>query len=487
MISFFKSFYGKISAIFLALLILLGGVQAYLTYRTSMQLVNEADQKLNLDLASKMAAELEPLPGDTLPLEQIHHSIHYMMVFNPRIEIYLLDPGGKILAFFADPPQKVKADSVPLAAIHSYLRQETPNLILGPDPRQPGQQKPFSASSIQIGDRSGYLYIILGGEQYETALSMVRGSYVVRNSLVALVTAILATGVIGLIIFGFLTRRLRKIAAAVTDFEQGNHDVRLEVDSQDELGELSRSFNAMADTLVLLIEKLRRNDRMRRNLIANISHDLRGPLASIRGYIETIQIKGPSLDNSERQEYIDIILKNTTVLSKLVENLFELSKLEARQVDTQIESFSIAELGQDVMLKFKPVANKENISLRTDIRRSLPFVKADIRLVERALSNLLHNAIHYTPPKGDVVLSASEVNGKIRISVTDSGCGIPKEDLPHIFDRFYRGKNHESRSKGSSGLGLAIAQKILELHHSTLHVESEEGRGTMFYFDLKKG
>lgn len=487
MTSFFKSFYGKISGIFLVLLILLGGIQAYLTYSTSMRLVNEADQKLNLDLASNMATELEPLPGDTLPIEEIKHSMHYMMVFNPKIEIYLLDPGGKILAFFADPPQKVKADSVELSSIHGFLQQENPNLILGPDPRQPGQQKPFSASTIQIGNRQGYLYIILGGEQYQSALSMVRDSYVVRSSMLALITAILATGIIGLIIFGFLTRRLRKMATTVTDFEQGNHEIRIDVDSEDELGQLAHSFNSMADTLVAHIEKLRQNDRMRRNLIANISHDLRSPLASIRGYIETIQIKDKSLHNKKREEYIDIILKNTTVLSKLVENLFELSKLEARKVETQIESFSIAELCQDVMLKFKPEADKEEVSLHTNIKRSISFVQADIRLMERALSNLLRNAIHYTEQKGKIVLSATELNAKVRISVADNGCGIPEDDLPYIFDRFYRGKNHESRSKGSSGLGLAIAQKILELHDSAIHVESEEEIGTTFYFDLQMG
>lgn len=487
MTSFFKSFFGKISAIFLVLLILLGGIQAYLTYSTSMRLVNEADQKLNLDLASNMADELEPLPGDSLPMEQIKHSIHYMMVFNPKIEIYLLNPEGKILAFFADPPQKVKADSVELSSIHNFLQQKNPNLILGPDPRQPGQQKPFSASTIQIGTRQGYLYIILGGEEYETAFNMVRNSYVVRSSLLALITAIVATALIGLIIFGFLTRRLRKMATDVTNFEQGSYETRIEVHSEDELGQLARSFNSMADTLVAHIDKLRQNDRMRRNLIANISHDLRGPLASIRGYIETILIKDKSLGNKKRQEYLDIILKNTTVLSKLVENLFELSKLEAKQVETQIESFSIAELCQDVMLKFKPEADKEGVLLRTDIKPPISFVKADIRLTERALSNLLRNAIHYTNQNGEVVLSAIELNGKVRVSVADNGCGIPEDDLPYIFDRFYRGKNHESRSKGSSGLGLAIAQKILELHDSTIHVESEEEIGTIFYFDLQKG
>lgn len=486
MISFFKSFYGKISVIFLLLLLLLGSIQVYLTFDTSVQLAMEADQKLNRNLASNMAAELEPLPSDSLPIEDIKHSMHYMMVFNPRIEIYLLDPGGEILAFFADPPQKVKADSVGLAAIRSFIRQDGSELILGPDPRQPGSQKPFSAAPIRIGDRQGYLYIILAGEQYETAYNMVQNSYIFRSSVVALVIAVIATGIVGLIIFRLLTRRLRRMTVSVNRFEEGNLESRIEIDSEDELGKLAHSFNSMADTLVSNIEKLQRNDRMRRDLVANISHDLRSPLASIQGYLETILLKGNSLDAKKREEYLETILKNTTMLSKLVEDLFELSKLEARQVQTRIEPFSIAELCQDVMLKFKPEAEKKEIKLRTDIQQSVPFVKADIRLTERALSNLLRNAIHYTDPDGEVVLSAEEQNGAIRIAVSDDGCGIHEEDLPHVFDRFYRGRKHENRSKGSSGLGLAIAQKILELHDSVIRVDSEEDVGTTFFFDLEK-
>lgn len=486
MTSFFNSFYGKISGIFLVLLLLLGSIQAYLIYTTSMQLSREADQKLNRDLASNLAAELEPLPADSLPLEEVKHAIHFMMVYNPRIEIYLLDPGGKILAFFADPPQKVKADSVDLASIRTFIGGEAPGPVLGPDPRQPGQLKPFSASPLQLGNREGYLYIILGGEQYETALNMVQNSYIVRSSMIALLIAVLATGIVGLIVFGLLTRRLRRMTVAVNNFEEGKLDSRIEIDSNDELGQLARSFNSMADTLVSQIEKLRRNDRMRRDLIANISHDLRSPLASIQGYLETILIKGTSLDDKQRTEYLETILKNTTVLSKLVEDLFELSKLEARQVETQIEPFSLADLCQDVMLKFKPEADKKNIELRTEIRRTFPFVKADIRLTERALSNLLRNAIHYTDPKGEVVLSAEEGEHAIRVAVSDDGCGIHEDDLPHVFDRFYRGKEHENRAKGSSGLGLAIAQKILELHDSEIKVKSEVGTGTTFFFDLEK-
>ncbi|MDX1618352.1 MAG: ATP-binding protein [Balneolaceae bacterium] len=486
MSSFFKSFYGKLSVIFLLLLILLGSIQVYLTFDTSVQLAREADQKLNRNLASNMAAELEPLPGDSLPVEEIKHSIHYMMVFNPRIEIYLLDPGGRILAFFADPPQKVKADSVDLDPIRSFIQGNSDQLILGPDPRQPGTQKPFSASTIQIGNRSGYLYIILAGEQYQTAFNMVQNSYIVRSSVVALVISIVATAAIGLIVFRLLTRRLRRMTARVNRFEEGDLETRIEIDSDDELGQLARSFNSMADTLVTNIEKLRRNDRMRRDLIANISHDLRSPLTSIQGYLETILIKGTSLEDAQRAEYLETILKNTTVLSKLVEDLFELSKLEAKQVETEMEPFSIAELCQDVMLKFKPEAEKKEIRLQSDIEPTVPFVNADIRLTERALSNLLRNAIHYTGSGGDVVLSAVEKNGRIRIEVSDTGCGIPEEDLPYVFDRFYRGSKHENRSKGSSGLGLAIAQKILELHDSSIRVESEEEIGTTFYFDLKK-
>lgn len=485
MTTFINSFYAKISVIFLLLILVLGGVMGYITYRSSVRFIRETDQKLNVDLASNMSRELEAQIGDSLRVDDIKNSIHYMMVFNPKIEIYVLDQNGTILAYFADPPQKVKAHKVSLSPIHTFIQQPGEQLILGPDPRNPGEQRPFSASTLQIGSQTGYLYIVLGGEQYASAFNMLRDSYIFRTALIALVLAILVTGLLGLIVFAYLTRRLRKMTTAVRAFEQGDMQQRIAPESNDELSRLGRSFDAMADTITRQIQKLSQNDRMRRELIANVSHDLRSPLASIQGYLETILLKDPKLSAEDRRRYLEIIFKNTASLSLLVEELFELSKLEARQVEKKCEPFSISDLCQDIVLKLRPEADKQDINLQLVVDAVIPLVNADIRLVERAVTNLLRNALRYSEPGGNVRLIVIPMDGWVRVKVSDDGCGISEEDLPHIFDRFYKGKSREGASNPkSTGLGLAIARKIVQLHDSDLAVQSRIGEGTTFSFDL---
>ena len=173
------------------------------------------------------------------------------------------------------------------------------------------------------------------------------------------------------------------------------------------------------------------------------------------------------------------------MLSKLVSELFELSKLDAKQVQPKPEQFSIAELTQDVVMKLKPQAEKNNVHLEPVFPKEIPLVFADIALMERALSNLIENAIQYTPTNGTVKVVLSNSNQKVRITVSDTGQGIPTQDLPYIFDRFYRVERSRNRTTGGTGLGLSIAKKILELHDSEILVESEVNVGTKFYFDLK--
>ncbi|GAB4373848.1 MAG: ATP-binding protein [Calditrichia bacterium] len=482
---FFSSFYGKISTVFLLLLLLLGGAQIYITLQSSMRFVNEADQKLNLQLAHNMAAELTPFLKDSLSLPVIEEKIHYMMVMNPKVEIYLLNGEGKILAFFADPPKKVQKEFVDLEPVKAFFQRKEDKLFLGDDPRHPGRQKPFSVAPIHIGESiDGYLYIILGGEQYDTAAQMIRESYILKTSLKSLLITLFFAAIIGMILFAFLTRRLRAMTHVVQKFEQGKLEERVEVKSHDEIGQLAGSFNKMADTIAANIEELKRTDHLRRELIANVSHDLRSPLASIQGYLETVLIKNKSLSEQERQKYFDIILNNTAMLSRLVEELFQLSKLDAKQVQPHPEPFSIAELAQDVVLKFKPRAEKSRITLEAIQPPKLPLVMGDIGLIERVLANLIENALQYTPPNGMVKVVLSDGEQGVRVVVSDSGQGIPPEDIPHVFERFYRVDKSRSRTKGGTGLGLAIAKKILELHDSKISVESELNVGTKFFFDL---
>ena len=481
---FLTSFYGKLSAVLLLLLIILGFAQIYITYNSSLELISAADQQINLDLAENIATQLDSVLTREATEEEIESVLHYLMVYNPRIEIYVLDETGKIINFFAD-PTAVKAEKVSMTPITSFLKGTPQSLILGDDPRNPGTRKPFSVARVVLGSGdTGYVYIILSGERYNTALEMVRDRYILGTSLKILVIILVLTATAGLVLFGLLTRRLRTMTNKVEVFEKGDYSIRLRDNSRDEIGQLAGSFNRMAGKIQANMIELEKTDRLRRKLIANVSHDLRSPLASMQGYLETILMKEKTLSKEDRKAYLDVILNNTQLLRKMVEELFELSKLDARQIEPQKEPFSIADLIQDIVLKVKPRADEKEVSISADFRRNLPQVWADIGLIERVLTNLLENAIDYTDAKGNIYMALEQVDGHVNVEVRDNGSGIKEEDLPHIFDRFYRADKSRSLAAGNTGLGLAIAKIILELHGTDINVESTSGEGTRFYFTL---
>ncbi len=240
----------------------------------------------------------------------------------------------------------------------------------------------------------------------------------------------------------------------------------------------------MAQTIDANIEEIKRNDQLRRDLIANISHDLRSPLASVQGYLETIMIKDDQLSSEQRHSYLQTAYKNIQRLNRLVSDLLELSRLDAKQIKPQPENFSIAELAQDVIQKLHPQAVKKNIELKSKWSTGIPFVSADIGMIERALSNLIENALTYTPEKGKVWVELHNISDSVSVSIKDTGKGVTPEDLPHIFERFYRGD--KSRTTEGTGLGLAITKKIIEVHDSVIKVSSTINQGTTFTFAIKK-
>lgn len=481
-----RSLYWKVSAVLLLLLLGLAVIQRTVWDSASMGFMAETDQKLNQTLAEDLAKRFAPFLTDSLDYAAIEHEFHELMVMNPRVEIYLVARNGDLLAYFAD-PSKIKRMSVDLDPIEAYLasREQHPFPIYGDDPRNPDRRKPFSAVPVTIGgDRQGYLYVILGGQQYESTSSMVAESYILRSNAWMLLGTFALAALSGLLLFFWVTNRLRRMTTAVRQFSTGNHDARVAVSSEDEIGQLGAAFNQMADTIAENVRRLKANDDLRRELVANVSHDLRSPLANIQGYLETVLMKEESLDAEQRRAYLDTALSNVQMLSRLVTELFELSKLDARQMQPEREPFSIAELAQDTALKFKPRAEELAVQVKVDVPRDLPLVHGDIGMIDRALSNLIENALRYTQPEGEVTIRVSPERDGIGVSVSDTGDGIPAEDLPYIFDRFYRVEKSRNKAEGGTGLGLAIAKRIIELHDSTISVQSAIREGTTFSFSL---
>jgi signal transduction histidine kinase len=468
----FRTFYARLSTIFLVLVLALAAGILALAFRLAGHLFDEAEQLLNRDYAGSIAKELEPLVAGGFEPGRVRAAIHYMMVLNPRVEIYLLDSGGGVLAWFAPPAEGSPRGRVDLGPVRRFLESGRP--ILGEDPRS-SRRKPFSAAPLRLGDQRGYVYVILGGERYDRFLGSSRDSYYLRAGLATFLLAIALTLLAGFALFFLLTRRLSSLAQAVKAFQRGQLDRRVAARGRDELGALGRSFNEMAASIQAALAA-------RRDMVANISHDLRSPLASIRGNLETLLLKERELPPAERRAFLEAALRSVDGFHRLVEELFELARLESGQARPRPESFPPGELVQDVVLKLRPRAEAAGVHLAAELPSELPPAHGELGLIERLLTNLIENALRFTPAGGTVKVSLSAEGGGTRVSVSDTGSGIAPEDLPHIFERFYRADR--SRPAGGAGLGLAIARQIAELHGSRLEVQSSPGRGSRFHFLL---
>jgi signal transduction histidine kinase len=483
--SFFSRLYIKIAAIFLIALIIVSVVYLYIAVYTAEMYFQEASQRLNEDVAKHIADENQCFINGKANDEALKKVFHNIMIINPSIEVYLLDTQGKILTYFA-PNKKVKLTYVPLQPIKEFLRVGASTFVMGVDPKSGNAMKGFSAAKVYEGSiHRGYIYVILGGEEYENATQLVLGSYMLTLGVRSMTITLIAAALFSLIALGFITRNLRKIITVIRKFKDGDLNARIKFKSRSELGEFADSFNDMADTIVKNIEEIKTMDNLRRDLVANVSHDLRTPLATIQGYIETILIKADSLSEYEKKKYMQTILNSTDRLKTLVSELFELSKLEARETKPSPEAFSIAEIVQDIQQKNKVIAEKKNIELSINFPYDLPLVYADIGMMERVIQNLLDNAIKFTAENGEVSIKLIPQNDNtILVEVQDSGQGISNEALPHIFDRYQRNQRSALKENEGLGLGLAIVKRILEVHNLEIKVKSAENKGTVFSFNI---
>jgi len=223
-----------------------------------------------------------------------------------------------------------------------------------------------------------------------------------------------------------------------------------------------------------------RSDRMRRDFVANISHELRTPLASIRLLIETL-LAGAKDEPEVATRMLNQMLGEIDSITQLAQELLDLSLIEAGQMPMQIARADLGEIAAEQIIHYEPMAQQKQIVVTNDVAEDV-IVEVDAKLIGRVLGNLIHNAIKFTPDRGRITIGAAPANGQIKVSVADTGAGIPQEDLPRIFERFY--KVDRARGKSGTGLGLAIARHVVEAHGGRIWAESVEGKGATFYFTI---
>ncbi len=484
-----KTLYAKLALVLLGLMSVMGILYLVLTYYSTGMYLKEVNQRLHKDLSKNMVAENILMINGEIKRDALKGVFHNLMVVNPGIEVYLLDPKGKILTYSA-PPGKVKRASVSLEEVETFLEDTGQFPILGDDPRDLNRKKIFSVYPIytdEHGGLQGYLYVILGGQEYDSIMGLLKSSYIMRLSTWAAIGLLFFGLLVGLIVFRLLTQRLRGLALKMDQFNDSGFlppEQTRESRGSDEIDRLNKTFHGMSEKIAEQVKKLKETDNLRRELIANVSHDLRTPIASMQGYIETLLVKEGRLTDEERKRYLETVAKHGKRLGNLITELFELSKLNSSETEPLREPFSLAELVQDVSQKFRIIAERKKIELRTEFPEQMPFVSADIGLMERVIENLLDNAQRFTPEGGSITVKLIPVDESVEVRVEDTGAGIAEEEMPFIFDRFYRAHGSENSVKDGAGLGLAIVKRILELHKSSIEVESTTGLGTVFSFRL---
>lgn len=443
-------------------------------------------------LAGQVAEALRrnTAPSPTASLQAVGQQLQST---NPGVDMYLLNASGRIEARH---PQDLALQRpvVALAPLQQFLAGKSAP-ILGDDPLSAQGRKVFSvavlpAPAAQPGSSSGYVYLVLQGSAYDMAAALAgrNGALQVALWSIGLVTPL---GLLaGLVAFRQVARPITRLTRDVQALERVNaaqgqppEPALAELSRakvRDEIAILRSAFEQMAQSNARHWQRLNQQDQQRREWIANISHDLRTPLASLQGYLETVLLQASSLSEADGEHYLRTALAQAQRLSTLAQDLLELARLELATVKPSLEVFSLVELAQDVMQKLALSATSRQQVLAPDFDGGALQVQADIGMIERVLTNLLDNAIRHTPPGGEIQLRLRQQGDRVRVEVADRGPGVPLALRPELFTRAMQ----RLPSRDGGGLGLAIVKQILQLHGSDIALHDCPGGGAVFAFAL---
>ncbi|MFF7708836.1 ATP-binding protein [Pseudomonas sp. NPDC007930] len=469
----------RLALVFAVLLLVCSGTSVWLQVRSGRMHELEVVQGLSRDLARHIASDTQLMDADGLMPGALRALFGQLMLVNPSVEVYLLDVNGRVIGDAA-PRDRLLRDQVELAPIQRFLAGEALP-ILGSDPRSLSGRKVFSVAPLMVGgQRAGFLYVVLLGEAHDRFAE--RGA-----TSEALSTAVWAIGLIaalcllaGLAAFAWITRPLRRLTTALAGFNIDAPALPAASGRGDEIGALEATFAQLQARLAEQLRALNRQEQDRRDLVANISHDLRTPLASLHGYLEVLAVKGERLSAEERQRYLATALEQSRKVGGLAQALLELVRLEHGFVKPVIEPFSLLDLVQDVLQKFELAAETREVSLHARVAGSVPAVQADFGLIERVLTNLLDNALRHTPAGGQVTVQLAAGAGVVNVTVFDSGPGIAAELREGLFLRPFT----IGGARRDGGLGLRIVYQILQLHGVGIELLEVPGQGATFRFGL---
>jgi signal transduction histidine kinase len=472
----------RLSLVFCALLFASSVAAAWLTIRANRMLEQELVQRLSSDVAEHIASRAEFMDENGLWPDAVRILFDQLMSVNPSVEVYLLDGAGKIVGDAA-PPGHLRRDRVQIEPIERLLAN-APVPILGDDPRSVGGQKVFDAARLELAGRPwGYVYVILMGETRDVLAADVAATDVLQGTLVSLAVIALVAALIGLVAFRLITRPLRGLARAMQELDVdslagvGTPAIADVTEDRDEIGILRSAFARMAERIAKQWRTLRRQDQERREIIANVSHDLRTPLTSLHGFLETLTHKR-DLNEGERERYLATALAQSAKVGQLAHELFELARIEHDASTFEREPFSLGDLVHDVAQELSVLATAKRQRLTTEVPENIPHVIGSLRLIDRALTNLIGNAIQHTPTDGEIDVTLHDTGHGVAIVVRDNGPGLRPE-----FREALLGSTTDGAQRATAGHGLRIVRRIFELHGARIELVPSP-RGTSVRFEL---
>ena len=281
-----------------------------------------------------------------------------------------------------------------------------------------------------------------------------------------------------------IKHRLHQLQSAAKQLERGELGTRLDIKGTDEVAELAAAFNSMADELERRTTALQTSDRLRRQLVADVSHELMTPLTAVLGHLETLSMEDLRIDERERRKQVQTAMREAQRLRRIIGDLLDAARHEAGGVELTCEEIATSEVFQSVMTRYSHACSAKEVTLEARIAPEAESFEADPFRIEQALDNAVANALRHTPAGGHIALAAQRCGASIVLAVSDSGEGIPPEHLPHIFDRFYKASSATGIASPGSGLGLSIVKAIVKLHGGQVSASSGPGRGTTIRMEL---
>jgi two-component system, OmpR family, sensor kinase len=483
----YKSLYWRIAfgfvATLAALLLAQGVVLLWLTDRIVGGSSRTPDQLVSM-VAGELSAALARNP--TLAIEN-HVRTEFRHIYRPFL-VVMLDgrtasnrPSGLPPGYSRNMHQRIRRGSPPRELEPRDGPREGPR----DGPREGGPEggpRGSASAPIMVGDAPvGYVIVPVAPPPVFVAIRELGPTL----TWVGLALLAIGAGSAALLIFGPAHRRLRTLEQAARALGEGRIDVRAVEQGGDEVSSLAHAFNRMADDLSARAAALGASDRARRQLLADVSHELMTPLAAVRGYTETLAMPEVALDADTRLRYLGIIGEETQKLEALIGDLLDLARLEGGGGTLAIEDVQVKELFRRIADRHGPTMRDRRITLEMEVTPPDLTVWADGQRLEQALQNLAANALRHTAAGGRVVLGAEASSDGTRLTVRDNGPGIPPEHLPHIFERFYKvDASRTSSAMSGSGLGLSIVRAIVERHGGTVTASNAADGGALFEIKL---